>query len=934
MFEFVLQKIISKKWMILSLLIGNILLVGLVASNPIYSEAILQKTLDSNLSDYLTEENTYPGNVTVSAKITASSKDSFSYISYVEEIVNSTSEELGAEELNLITEMRARFMELDLENGDGETAEISFGYMSDIAEHSEILYGEMFSEDGYEEDGSIGLIVSESMLANNGLLLGESYTVNSLKDENGDNLVVTIKGVFTNSDVDDTYWIKSPSSYSFYAFMNETVFYDLFFGETMTTKNIYATYTVQVDYTQFDTTDVDEMLDVIYKYQNIFDDDGSYSYEAEFTEIFEEHLVQENELNVTLLVLQVPIFILLATFIYMVSSQILELEQSEIAIFKSRGASKGQIISIYLIQSGMISFISLLVGLPLGYMICQILGSSNAFLEFVSRTSLPAVINGKAVIYSLIAVLFSIITMVVPVLKHSNIGIVTAKRKKQERFNLKLWEKLCIDFIFIGVALYGLYTTNSQIDLITEKALNGEAVDPIIFLYSSIFIIGMALLALRIFPWIMKLIFMMGKKSWSPATYLSFKRVISGNDKQGFIMVFLILTISIGVFNSVTARTINSNEQDSISYNNGADIILQEVWDDGSSDDTSASTDYTEPNYAIYSEIEGVESYTKVYTADDISVSLDDIKLSNVTLMAIQTNTFGETAWFDTDLLPYHWYEYLNAISQNPEAILMSSNAKEDGGLEVGDTISYYSSSTGEYVKATIYGFVDYWPTYNSVVSGTSSDGTTTELNQYLIIANLSQVQAELGILPYQIWINVEDSTAPVYEFIEENGIELTTFIDTQADIIEQKNDPLFQGTNGVLTVVFITVLTICTVGFLIYWILSIISRQLQFGIYRAMGMSMKEILLMLGNEQLCVSGYGILIGTGVGIIASILYVPLIEITYAQADRAIPLDIVFSMSDGIKIFVVIGLMIAVCMTVLSVMISKLKITQVLKLGED
>ena len=80
------------------------------------------------------------------------------------------------------------------------------------------------------------------------------------------------------------------------------------------------------------------------------------------------------------------------------------------------------------------------------------------------------------------------------------------------------------------------------------------------------------------------------------------------------------------------------------------------------------------------------------------------------------------------------------------------------------------------------------------------------------------------------------------------------TFTDTNADIIDLKNDPVFQATNGILTVGFIVVLVLAAAGFLIYWILSIRSRQLQFGIFRAMGMSMREVLGMLASEQLAAS--------------------------------------------------------------------------------
>ena len=77
----------------------------------------------------------------------------------------------------------------------------------------------------------------------------------------------------------------------------------------------------------------------------------------------------------TLLVLQAPIFVLLAAFIFMVSRQMLEMEQAEIAVIKSRGASRRQLLSIYLIESGVLAFLGLCAGVPLGFFLTQVLGS-------------------------------------------------------------------------------------------------------------------------------------------------------------------------------------------------------------------------------------------------------------------------------------------------------------------------------------------------------------------------------------------------------------------------------------------------------------------------------------------------------------------------------------------------------------------------------
>ena len=56
MFKFVLNKMLNKKWMVLSLLIGNILLISIACVNPMYTQAVLQRMLTRNLAQYM-EEN-------------------------------------------------------------------------------------------------------------------------------------------------------------------------------------------------------------------------------------------------------------------------------------------------------------------------------------------------------------------------------------------------------------------------------------------------------------------------------------------------------------------------------------------------------------------------------------------------------------------------------------------------------------------------------------------------------------------------------------------------------------------------------------------------------------------------------------------------------------------------------------------------------------
>ena len=65
MFQFVLRKMISKKWMILALLIGNILLMAVASASSMYSNAVMQRALTQKMNQYMVENNAYCNDILI-----------------------------------------------------------------------------------------------------------------------------------------------------------------------------------------------------------------------------------------------------------------------------------------------------------------------------------------------------------------------------------------------------------------------------------------------------------------------------------------------------------------------------------------------------------------------------------------------------------------------------------------------------------------------------------------------------------------------------------------------------------------------------------------------------------------------------------------------------------------------------------------------------
>lgn len=934
MLRFVLRKMVSKKWMILALLIGNILLVSITCANAMYGKAVLQRTLTRSLEEHLIAKNKYPGTITVEAGSTAARNP---LVLQAADVVDGMPDAFGVPAEQVVSHYYAGpvTMRTALDEEESAGSLVSLGYMSGLEKHIELVAGRMYNQTP-DENGVVDVLVSERGMVEMELILDEVISISKVTGPNGQPLKLRVCGVFRNSSAEDTYWVRSPASIRRECLLPEKIFSQLFFENEDNAVKLSAQFHVLLDYMAMQTEQADHILETSQYYTELFEQVPGQSYEDSFSQILSGFASTAKKVEVTLWVLQVPVFMLLAAFIFMVSRQMLEMERNEIAVLKSRGASKHQIVMTYLTQSAVLSVLGFMAGVPLGTFLVQVLGSANAFLEFVQRSALPVQINSRVLLFGGVAALFSVAAMVLPVFRYADVTIVNHKQKKHRKSQAPLWQRLFLDVLVLGVSLYALYSYNGQKEILAQRVLDGESLDPLLFISSSLFMIGAGLFALRILPVITYGIFRIFKKWWSPSLYAAFLQVIRTRRSQNFIIVFLIVTIALGVFNAQAARTINANEEENIRYSVGADIVLKEEWADNSQqvkENPDLELVYQEPDFTKYENLSGVASAAKVFNVSNASMRVQGGTIKNLQVMGIHTKSFGETAWFKDGLLFHHFYDYLNAMAKHSGAVLLSRNFQTNYGYKLGDAISY-ENANGETARGFVYGFVDYWPGYQPVIYSKGSDGIYTQTQRYLVVANLNQLQSDWGVLPYEVWLKAEGSTQFIYDFAAEQEMTFQSFEDTTARIITLKNDPIFQGTNGILTVGFIVVLLLCCVGFLIYWILSIRSRQLQFGIYRAMGMSMREIISMLLCEQVFISGISIAVGTLVGWLTSRLYMPLIQMAYAAYDNALPLQLISRRSDITRLLGIALAVIAVCMLILGWLISKMKIAQALKLGED
>jgi putative ABC transport system permease protein len=975
-----MQKTVKNKWLVLCLILSNIVFIAMVTVVPLFITATEQRLFQEEFPKIQEKQNIFPTVMQLRYSFDAVSPENrySSFIETKDTVLPGAIADMGLPVLfgtqtlvvSSLGTQPAVAREEPAQNRGFHLAAPDY-----MEQHINIIHGRMPADELIAVDRHVfdnefagtgrystfdnfaGGYIIEALAANDimfiqNLMLEELLIVRDVHGPDGELIYVRIVGIFETAENSDAYWSISPITINTSLFVSEQIISEQFISDYSHQIRLSAIWTRALDWRAMHVQSVPRYLQAADNSVEILNESGNvWEYSINFRDLLEGDQNRTQQLDITVWVLQIPIYTMLALFMYMVTKQILVLDSNDISVLKSRGASRLQILGVYALQNLFIGAVSLPLGIGFGMILCQVIGSSSGFLELVGRAPLDVRVTEEAILFGTLGMIVSYLYILLPVIRLSKVAIVEKKVQSARKLGTPVWKKYFLDVAALAFSIYILYNFNLQREFLMTTLPDSRGFDPFLFFGSSLFIVGVSLFLLRLYPYLMKLVFIIGRRKFGSAIYAAVLKVSRSGGGEQFIMLFLIFTVAVGIFSAQSARTLNQNNEHRIRYLSGADLKLSEVWDSNLFTDEEIRANpmlslyqpevpiYAEPDFSRFQNLAEVDAVARVHKQNaTVRLTGTSITVANSTLMGIESKSFGETAWFRDDFTMIHVNYFLNALAQNPNGVLLSSGFRELG-YSVGSAVNINAPQrhgaplNGDF---EVVGFIDYWPSFGMLETKVLPEtGEIVQEMRYLAVANLGHLQSLIGTRPYEVWMRTNtQSHRFIHDFINENDVRISSFYDTNRTLSEILLDPIVQSTNGLLTIGFIMTMLVCFVGFLIYWILSIRERLLQFGVFRAMGMGLRGILAILISEQMLITLSALIIGGLVGELASQLFIPMLQLSYAAADQVIPMLVATETMDFILIYSMLGFMLVLCTVVLVRFALRINVTQVLKLGED
>jgi putative ABC transport system permease protein len=843
----------------------------------------------------------------------------------------------------------------------------SVGFVSGLERHIDVLEGRFPLAPG-EAGGAVAagtgpatpapieVLATLRQAEKIGLQVGEQYVlVYEKKDSRTGSttkvqLPVRIAGIWKAKDAADPYWFYDPASFDDTFLVSESAY-----AQTVLPLLNHDTYNVVwyfiLDGSKIKVEDISSLLsNVRYLKTRIASYSSSVTDALSPEEALRKYQHAAYNLVILLYVFSIPVMGLVLYFIMLISRMIVQRQGNEIALLRSRGSSSTQIVTIYLLENLLLGVIGAALGLLVGRLLAQLMGSTTSFLKFSFRQPVRVRESWQVLVFGLASAVLAVLAILAPAFSASRYTIITYKQERARSLRRPAWQRYFLDLFLLLPLGYGYYALwrRGTIALVEGSIVSGDPFsNPILFLVPTLFVLAAALLFLRLFPRLMAWAARLCEGLRGASLLLAMRSLARVSGQYAGPLLLLLLTTGLASFTASMARTLDRHIVQRAYYQTGGDFVLMErgelVGEEGGPAGAPGAAvaaraeeqapfgsgeEEEPPHWEFvpafeYAEIPGVHRVLRVgnYKAE----ARWSESSGQGHLMAVDPQEFEGVSSFRADYAPYPLSALTRLLSRQQSALVVDRKFFQRNSLRLGDRVKLSVYMLGEYheIEFIVAGLLDYFPT------AYPEEGP-------IFLANLEYLFAQAGgMYEYAIWLDSDPGlTEPLLQQrLYDRRLPASIYGDARQLILKEQQRPERQGFYGLLSVGFAGSALLTALSFLIYSFLSFQRRSIELGVLRAIGLSVRQMIGFLIGEQLSLVLMGAAMGTALGVAASYLFVPFLQVGSGKHPQTPPFVVCIAWLDVAWMLLLVLAMLAGVIAILIWLLMHLKIFQAVKLEE-
>jgi putative ABC transport system permease protein len=591
----------------------------------------------------------------------------------------------------------------------------------------------------------------------------------------------------------------------------------------------------------------------------------------------------------------------------------LDRSQIELATLAGRGATAWQITLMYALES-------LILALPAAMALGPGLALfASRIWAWVGAETVPTSLPPESWLLAAIGTACGWLAFILPVYPAARRNLLEWQQARARPVRRSVAQRLYLDLFLLGFGALLYWQLNQSQSFVMRRLGDSSLADPLLLLGPSLLIIAVALLFLRLFPFLLRIVAAVFQRTRGVAFPLSLSRLARDPLKPSRVVLLISLTASLTLFAAAFEQSLGTGQTEMAHYLAGADLRV------------ALSGVGRDPPLKI----EQVQELSGVLTASRVFRGLvQNREGRGIQLFALDPTTLHRVTRYPTSLTRLT-VSSITGVLQSPAGGQPSASADQDVMPAIFSYAALPSrSGVGDELSLNLGG---HRLTYG--VQGTIRNFPT--LDDAFVIASLPDLETrlDLGLFgvrttgTFEAWLEVDPqqyATLIAHPLLQDRILD-----DAQARLHIMQGDVLAQGTSGAFQLNALTLAFLSVAGFLLVQFFASKQRLVEFGVLRAMGLSQGQLLSLLAAEGALMTLSGLAAGVVIGYGLAQVMVPFLSQALAESLAGVRItDVLIDWPGIVRLYALLIGFYTLAMLLLLILLKRVGVHRVMRIGDE
>ena len=281
---------------------------------------------------------------------------------------------------------------------------------------------------------------------------------------------------------------------------------------------------------------------------------------------------------------RLPLFVLLlqiggivAYYLVMVSTMLVERQASELALLRSRGATTAQLLARFGVEGLLLALLAVVAGPPIAAAVISALGATPAFEALSGGGLLEVNISGFAYLLAGGGALLAFASLMLPAWRATRSTMVEFKRSSARPRPTPPFLRYYLDVALVLMSAIVFWQLSRQQGLFTESLFGEVQADPFLLLTPSVFLLTVGIVFLRLFPLLLRAVAAAIGRTRSVAVLFGMRSLVRNPTHYTRLILLLMFATGVGMFGASFNETLDRSYRDRAAYAVGADVRASDL---------------------------------------------------------------------------------------------------------------------------------------------------------------------------------------------------------------------------------------------------------------------------------------------------------------------------------------------------------------------